>query len=37
VPMLLKALTYKNLAAHELSQKLSDCIVPSCAKIEPAV
>jgi mannose PTS system EIIA component len=36
VPMLLKALTYKNLPAQALAQKLSDCIVPSCARIEPA-
>ncbi len=36
VPMLLKALTYKELPAQELAAKLADCIAPSCANIEAA-
>ncbi len=36
VPMLLKALTYKELPAQELAAKLADCIAPSCANIHAA-
>jgi PTS system ascorbate-specific IIA component len=36
VPMMLKALTYKDLPADELVDKLSDCVAPSSAPIEPA-
>lgn len=36
VPMMLKALTYRELPADKLCEKLSDCIAPSCAVIEPA-
>jgi mannose PTS system EIIA component len=36
VPMMLKSLTYRHLPAQELAEKLSDCIAPSCARIEPA-
>lgn len=36
VPMMLKALTYKDLPADELVGKLSDCVAPSSAPIEPA-
>ncbi len=36
VPMLLKALTYRELPAAELAQKLADCIAPACADITAA-
>lgn len=36
VPMMLKALTYRQLPAHELVERLSDCVAPSCATIDPA-
>lgn len=36
VPMMLKALTYRQLPAKELVDKLSDCLAPSCAAIDPA-
>lgn len=36
VPMMLKALTYRELSIDELSLKLADCIAPSCAEIAPA-
>ena len=36
VPMMLKALTYRNLPAKELADKLADCIAPNCAPIYPA-
>ena len=36
VPMMLKALTYRELSPTELVAKLSDCIAPSCAAIDPA-
>lgn len=36
VPMVLKALTYQALPAKALAQKISDCIAPSCAAIDPA-
>ena len=36
VPMMLKALTYKDLPADELVGKLSDCVAPSSAPIQPA-
>ena len=36
VPMLLKALTYREMPAQALAVKLADCIAPSCAEITPA-
>lgn len=36
VPMLLKALTYREIPAQTLATKLADCIAPSCAEITPA-
>jgi mannose/fructose-specific phosphotransferase system component IIA len=36
VPMLLKALTYREMPAQALATKLADCIAPSCAEITPA-
>ena len=35
VPMMLKAMTYHELAAPELREKLADCIAPICADLEP--
>lgn len=35
VPMMLKAFTYRDLSARELTEKLADCIAPSCAAITP--
>jgi mannose PTS system EIIA component len=36
VPMVLKALTYRDLPSEELCRKLSDAITTSCARIDPA-
>ncbi|MEN9772478.1 MAG: hypothetical protein RJA58_1121 [Pseudomonadota bacterium] len=36
VPMMLKALTYRELSPMDLAQRLADCIAPSCAEIDPA-
>ncbi len=36
VPMMLKAFTYRELSPTDLAAKLSDCIAPSCAAIDPA-
>jgi mannose PTS system EIIA component len=36
VPMMLKALTYRELPARQLAEKLADCIAPNCASIDPA-
>lgn len=36
VPMMLKALTYRNLPAKELADKLADCVAPNCAPIYSA-
>ncbi len=36
VPMMLKAFTYRELPPTDLAAKLSDCIAPSCAAIDPA-
>jgi PTS system ascorbate-specific IIA component len=36
VPMMLKALTYRELDPDILVGKLQECIAPSCAPIEPA-
>lgn len=36
VPMMLKALTYRELSPTDLAKKLADCIAPSCAAIDPA-
>ena len=35
VPMMLKAMTYRDLGASEIVEKLSDCIAPNCAPLEP--
>ncbi len=35
VPMMLKAMTYHDLCALELREKLSDCIAPNCSALEP--
>jgi mannose PTS system EIIA component len=34
VPMMLKAMTYHDLSASELREKLEDCIAPNCADLE---
>jgi PTS system ascorbate-specific IIA component len=36
VPMMLKALTYRDLPAQQLAEKLADCVAPNCAPISPA-
>lgn len=36
VPMMLKALTYRDLPIEQLATKLADCIAPNCAPIHPA-
>lgn len=36
VPMVLKALTYRDLPSEELCRKLSDAITTSCARIDAA-
>lgn len=35
VPMMLKAMTYHDLPASELAEKLADCIAPNCSALEP--
>jgi mannose/fructose-specific phosphotransferase system component IIA len=35
VPMMLKAMTYRELPAHELRERLADCVAPNCAALEP--